>query len=138
LIGDNWIRHWGANAREHELLAVGIGGNRVRLKDGVIYTYLSLSGQACAGQLLTELHAAGTGTISIRVSLFPGIPDHKAKAAAGHKVKETTEPLALAAEPAVYRHAFGLDPHETGYLYISAQGEAIISHVSGVFVGMDR
>ena len=125
------LRHWSVDAAEAAVLADGLRPARLRIVNGLIYTFLRIPVRDWAGTLAGELHAAGQGTLSLRTSTCLRPPGSGAKGFS-HSIKKEVGPFTLAPEPSAFRFQIPIQPYEQGYLYISVSGTGVLSHVSGV------
>ncbi len=119
LQGENWIKHWGFSALECEV--VEGPSNSVRLKDGAVYTCLRIPPESRAGQsiLIHEIIVSGSGEISAGMRVTG--PESRIESAGSANLSE---------DPAAFLFRQELNPHEYGYFYVLADGEAFIKHVS--------
>ncbi len=99
----------------------------------MIYTFLSIPAENQSRTLVGEIHASGSGKLSIRISSCLRPPDSKEKAFS-HSIKKEIGPFVLTPEPLRLKFAVDIDPYEQGYLYVRVDGEAFINHISGVLV----
>ena len=127
------VKHWGLNAVEWEVLDSAPRPVRLWLKGGVIYSYLGLPVGEKAGVLVGEIHASGSGKMALWTSTCLRPPGNK-EGAFSHSIRKDAGPFELTRDPAVFRFKIDLAPYEQGYIYINVAGEAVISHVSAVFV----
>ena len=127
------VREWGVNAQESEICNTAPLPSRLRIKHGVILSFLQLPGRDKAGTLVGEIHASGSGKVSLHTSTCLRPPGCKEKGFS-HSIKKEAGTFELTPERSVFRFTVDMEPYEQGYLYISVSGEALISHVSGVFV----
>ena len=107
----------------------------LRLKNGVIYTFLRIPRRKKADTLLGEIHASGSGKISLHTSTCIRTPDSKEKGFS-HSIKKEAGSFELIPQRSAFRFSVELEPYEQGYLYISVHGEAVIRHVSVVLEEM--
>ncbi len=133
MIGDKVVRAWSVNAQESEVCSSGARPSRLRIKHGVILTFLQLPGKNKAGKLVGEIQAFGSGKVSLSTSTCLRPPGSREKAFS-HTIKKEAGVFNLTPERSIFRFTVAIEPYEQGYLYISVSGEAMISHVSGVFV----
>lgn len=131
MIGKAWIENWGVRAREAEVIDDGPGPNRIRLKDGLIYTFLKIPKKETPGKLIGQLEASGTGVISVWLSTCERPPGCKAKGFS-HSTRKNAAPFELSESPQEFKFVFDIAPFEQGYMYIKANGEATLRHVSAV------
>jgi len=132
IVGDRFIKHWGVKARKCEVIVEPEKPNRLRLEDGIIYSFLDIPSNGKAGRLVGQLHASGRGKLSLWTSSCLRPPSLKRKGFE-HAIKTELGSLELTSDPSVFEFARDLAPHEQGYLYIRVSGDAVISHVSGVY-----
>lgn len=127
-VGEKFINHWGVNAQECEVIENRT--NTVRLKNGPIYSYLQIPSEDAGTErtLSGEVRARGEGTIGVRLSTKVIPPGSGLRFS--HDIQNRFGPFELGSEPASFRFTYQLDPHEGGYIYVSASGEAFIEHVS--------
>lgn len=131
-------RHWSVKAQENAILDDGAQPVRLRIKQGIAYTFLQLPARDVAGTLIGEIHASGQGTLKLSTSTCLRPPTQPAPAKPfEHSLKKETETFTLLPELTVFRFTIPLEPYETGYLYIHVYGEAVIHHVSGVAVSTE-
>lgn len=133
MIGDKVPRDWGVNAQESEICNAAPCPSRWRIKHGVILSFLQLPGGNKAGTLVGEIHASGSGKVSLHTSTCLRPPGCKEKGFS-HSIKKEIGSFDLTPERSVFMFTVAVDPYEQGYLYIGVDGEAFISHVSGVLV----
>ena len=124
-------RDWGVAAQESEVCDTGTRPSRLRIKQGVIYSFLKLPGGNKAGTLVGEMHASGSGKVSLNTSTCLRPPGGKENGFS-HSIKKEAGTFELTPERSVFRFTVAVEPYEQGYLYINVAGEATISHVSGV------
>jgi len=106
--------------------------NRLRLRNGLIYSFLDIPSTGDAGTLTGQLRASGRGKLSLWTSTCIRPPSLKRKAFS-HAIKTELGSSELTSAPSVFEFARDLAPYEGGYLYIHASGDATLDHVSGVY-----
>jgi len=106
--------------------------NRLRLKNGLIYSFLNIPSTDRPGTLLGQLRASGHGKLSLWTSTCIRLPSLNPKAFS-HDTKRTLGKFELTDAPSALTFTGDLSPYERGYLYIHVSGEVVLSHVSGVY-----
>jgi len=106
---------------------------RLRIANGVLYSFLQIPARDTPGLLVGEIHAAGEGRVTLWTSTCirtpaPGVDGRPFS----HDIRKDAGPFKLAPDPSRFRFAVPLDPYEQGYLYLNVAGEAALSHVSAV------
>ncbi len=133
LIGDNGVVSWSVNAAEWEVLDRDPRPTCLRLKDGSMYSFLSIRPSDQGGKLVGELHASGSGKVSLQTSTCLRPPGSKEQGFS-HSIKKNMGSFELTKEPAVFKFGCDFAPYEQGYLYVYVSGEVTISLISGVLV----
>ena len=133
MTGGKSVQNWGVSAKEYEVLESEPRLARLRIKDGLMYSFLSLPGGSKPGKLVGELHASGSGKVALHTSTCLRPPGSKEKGFS-HSIKKDAGTFTLTPERSVFKFTVDLAPYEQGYIYINVSDEALISHVSGVFV----
>lgn len=132
IVGDCFVKHWGVKADECEVLVKPGSPNRLRLRDGLIYSFLDIPPTSSPGTLVGQLRASGRGTLSLWTGTCIRPPSLRSKAFS-HAIRTELGSFELTSDPTVFEFARDLAPYEQGYLYIRVSGDAVLSHVSGVY-----
>lgn len=106
--------------------------NRLRLKNGVIYTFLRLASTEKGGKLLVKIITYGKGEMSASTSTCVRPPVLQEKKFS-HSIKKNKGPFKLTPTPATFKFEIDMAPYEVGYLYINVSGEATLDYVSAVY-----
>lgn len=129
MIGEQWIEDWGVSAREAEVINESPGPNQIRLKNGLMFTFLAIPKDDAPRELVGQLNASGTGKVSVRLSTCVRPPSIKGQPFS-HTISKEKPPFELSETSKEFKFQFNIAPYEQGYLYISAKGAAELRHVS--------
>jgi hypothetical protein len=119
-------------AEECELLTESGRSTRLRLKNGLIYSFLDIPSTDSHGTLTGQASVSGQGTLSLWTSTCVRPPSLKAQAFS-HDTKAPLGTFELTNASSTLTFMRDFAPYERGYVYIRVSGEAVLSHVSGVY-----
>ncbi|MFA6928751.1 MAG: hypothetical protein WCT05_00380 [Lentisphaeria bacterium] len=123
------------STQECEVLEGQSRPNRLRLKNGLIYSFLQIPSRNTSATLLGEIHASGSGKISLHTSTCIRTPSSEEKGFS-HSIRKEAGSFELSPKQSSFRFSVEVEPYEQGYLYINVHGEAVVNHLSVVLQEM--